>query len=94
VTVGTTGSAAGGGKGETGGVPSKVLVASADLEPAQVQDLGDIMPKLLEIKAKTNTPIRFQVRIEMGDGKTLPPAAATNEANALLAAIKEGMKLR
>jgi hypothetical protein len=93
VTAGTTGTAGGRGKGETGGVSSKVLVASAELEPAQVQDLGDIVPKLLEIKAKTNTPLRFQVRIEMGDGRTLPSADAAKEANVLLASIKEGMKL-
>jgi hypothetical protein len=88
----TTGSGGGAGTGDMGGISSKILAANAELEPAQVQDLGDIMPKLLAIKAKTNTPIRFQVRIEMGDGKTLPPTAVAKEANALLASIKEGMK--
>jgi len=29
----------------------------------------------------------------MGDGKTLPPEAAAKEANALLAGVKEGLKL-
>jgi hypothetical protein len=52
------------------------------------------MPKLLEIKAKANAPIRFHVRIEMGDGKALPPAAAAKEANDLLKSVKEGLQLR
>jgi len=84
----------GGGSGGTVGVAPKVLVSVADLEPSQIQDLGDIMPKLLEIKSKTNTPIRFQVRIEMGDGKTMPSAEVAQKANALLKGIKDGMQLR
>jgi len=84
----------GGGTGGTSGVAPKVLVAVADLEPSQVQDLGDIIPKLLEIKSKSNTPIRFQVRVEMGDGETRPSAEAAQKANALLKGIKDGMQLR
>ncbi len=74
--------------------PKGVLVAVADLEPSQIQDLGDIMPKLLEVKTKTNTPIRFQVRIEMGDGKTMPSADVAQKANAILKGVKEDMQLR
>jgi hypothetical protein len=66
----------------------------ADLEPSQVQDLGDIMPKLLEVKTKTNTPIRFQIRIELGDGKTLPSAETAQKANAVLKGVKEGLQLQ
>jgi hypothetical protein len=77
----------------TGGI-TKLLVASAELEPSQVQDLGDIIPKLLEIKTKANAPIRFLVRIEMGDGKTLPSDEAVKEANALLKSVKEDLKFR
>jgi hypothetical protein len=92
--------AAAGGKGGTGatgvgGVATpKTLVAVADLEPSQVQDLGDVMPKLLEVKTKTNTPIRFQVRIEMGDGKTVPLAEVAQKANAILKGVKEGLQLQ
>jgi len=46
------------------GVPY-VVAANAELEPSQIQDLGDVMPKLLEVKAKSNTPIRFHIRIEL-----------------------------
>ncbi|MEI6149812.1 MAG: DUF499 domain-containing protein, partial [bacterium] len=73
--------------------PTGVLVAVADLEPSQVQDLGDIVPKLLEIKTKSNIPIRFQIRIELGDGKTMPSAEVAQKANALLKGIKEGLQL-
>lgn len=73
--------------------PKGVLVAEADLEPSQVQDLGDIMPKLLEVKTKTSTPLRFKIRIEMGDGKTLPTADAAQKANAILKSVKEELQL-
>ncbi|MBI5116394.1 DUF499 domain-containing protein [Candidatus Poribacteria bacterium] len=76
------------------GAGAGVLVADAELEPAQIQDLGDIVPKLLDIKAKTNVPIKFSVRIEMGDGKELPPQDATKEINKLLKEIKEDFRLQ
>ena len=71
-----------------------MLVVSAELEPSEIQELGDIVPKLLEIKARTNTPIRFHVRIEMGDGKALPSSEVADEANSLLRGVKEGLELR
>jgi len=73
---------------------AKTLVAVADLEPSQVQDLGDIMPKLLEVKTKANVPIRFQIRIEMGDGKTMPSAETAQKANAILKSVKEELRLQ
>ena len=39
------------------------------------------LPSLLEIKNKSNTPIHFKIRIEMGDGKTKPSDEVTKEAN-------------
>lgn len=88
---------AGGGTGGTGGgggTPPKTLVAVADLEPSQVQDLGDIMPKLLEVKTKANVPILFQIRIEMGDGKTMPSAETAQKVNAILKGVNERMQLQ
>jgi hypothetical protein len=32
--------------------PGMILVAAVELQPAQVQDLGDIVPKLLEVRAR------------------------------------------
>jgi len=69
-------------------------VAVAELEPSQVQDLGDIMSKLLEVKTKSNTPIRFHIRIEMGDGKTMPSAEVAQKTNAILKSVKEGLHLQ
>jgi hypothetical protein len=74
--------------------PRGVLVAEADLEPSQIQDLGDIVPQLLEIKAKANVPIRFRVRVEMGDGKALPSAGAVKEANAVLKSVRTDLELK
>lgn len=71
-----------------------ILVAAGELEPVQVQDLGDIMPKLLEIKAKASTLIRFHIRIEVGDGKTRPVEEVAREINALLKRISEDLELR
>ena len=93
VTTGITGGGTGGGAGGTGSQAVKLLVASADLEPSEIQDLGDIIPKLLELKAKANAPIRFHLRVEMGDGKTLPSPEVAKEANSLLTSVKEGLQL-
>lgn len=94
VATATTGSGGTSGGGGTGVPSPKVLVATAELEPSQVQDLGDIIPKLLEIKSRSNMPLRFQVRIEMGDGKTVPSAEIAQKANAILKGVKEDMQLR
>jgi len=55
--------------------------------------LGDIMPKLLDVKAKANVPVRFHVRIEVGDGEQVPPENVTNEFNKLLKDIKGELRL-
>ena len=66
----------------------------SELDPSQMQDLADLVPKLLQIKAKANTSLRFSIRIEMGDGKTLPPAEVTKEVNALLKQVKADLQLK
>ncbi len=77
---------------KTGG--ALVLEADAELSPDQIQDLGDVMSKLLEVKAKANTPLRFHVRIEMGDGKTKPSAEVAKEVNKLLKGVKDDLELK
>ena len=72
----------------------KVLSADAELQPSQIQDLGDIVSKLLDIKAKYDAPLRFHVRIEMGDGKNIPSAQAAAEANALLRNVDDKLNLK
>jgi hypothetical protein len=71
-----------------------MLHASAELSPSQIQDLGDIVDKLTQIKAKTNTPLRFFVRIEVGDGKTKPNAQVTKEINTILKGVKDELEVK
>jgi len=77
-----------------GGVVQPVFLATSDVEPSELQDLGDIMPKLLEVKAKTRTPIRFHIKIELGDGKNLPSFDIVKQFNALLQKIKAALELK
>lgn len=65
----------------------------ADLEPSQIQDLGDIVPQLLKIK-KTGLPMRFRLRIEIGDGKSAPPENVVKELNVLLKDVKGDLQLK
>src|SRR5574341_1087083 len=93
--VATGGTAVGPGiRGVADVGPGMVLVASAELSPSQVQDLGDIVPKLLEVKTKAGTLIRFHIRIEVGDGKARPAEQVAREINALLQRISESLDLR
>jgi hypothetical protein len=94
VTTGTPERGARSAAGETKAGVTNVLIADAELEPSEVQDLGDIMPDLLKIKAKANTPIRFHVRIELGDGKTLPSQEVAKELSEILKKVKEEFQLR
>ena len=49
---GTGGGDAGGGATGSGTPPPTIRVAEADFKPSQIQDLGDLIPALLELKAK------------------------------------------
>lgn len=85
--------ATGGRGGGGGGERPKVRIAAADLEAAEFQDFADALPKLLQVKAKTNVPIGLRVEVSVGDGKTDPPAEAVESVNELLARIKEDFRL-
>lgn len=74
--------------------PSGVLVAVAELEPSEIQDLGDIVPQLLEVKNKAGMPLVFRLQIEFGDGKNTPSADATNALNELLKDVNEDLELK
>ncbi len=77
-----------------GGTPPKLLVASAYLQPAQIQDLGDKMVELLKIKAKSKVPIQFHLRVELGDGQSVPPSGVAAEVTQILADISDQLQLR
>jgi hypothetical protein len=96
IKVAESGGVLDGGGGTGGGwtaAASKKLVGQADLEPSEVQDLADLIPQLLEIKNKANTPIAFRFRIEVGDGQNDPDAESTNAINRLLKGIRDDFKL-
>lgn len=83
--VGTSSSATGGGTGGTGGpVSPRIRVAAAEFEPSQIQDLGDVIPALLEIKARENLAMRFHLRLEIGDGSTVPSDKVVSDLNEIL----------
>jgi hypothetical protein len=87
------------GAGPDGGWPgpekgAKILVADSNLEPSEVQDLGDTIPQLLEIKSKANTPLAFRVRIEVGDGESEPDTESTTAISTMLEGIREDFKLK
>ncbi|MEZ6125790.1 MAG: hypothetical protein R3C49_21820 [Planctomycetaceae bacterium] len=86
----------GGGFGGGGGVvrESKALFAEAELEPADIQDLGDIIPQLLEIKNKSGSPLVFRVQIEFGDGATPLNPESTAAINSLLEDLRGGFSLQ
>lgn len=96
---GTGGGGSGGAVGGFGGGASptpgsKTLVAQAALEPSEIQDLGDIMPQLLEIKNKSGSPLVFRVQIEFGDGESEPNAESKAAINSQLGSLKEGFQLQ
>ena len=71
----------------------QVRVASADMEPAELQNLGDAVPQLWETKARTGVPLAIHVRIEVGDGKELPPREVVDEVNGILRGVKDGFQV-
>lgn len=82
-----------GGKGPSGGSSPNVKAAEAEFEPSQLQDLGDAVPKLLDIKARTNVPLRFHVRLEIGDGVTTPEQAVVDEVNEALDGLSDTFRI-
>lgn len=86
-------STAGKDKDKDDRVRPKLRIAAADLGAAEFQDLSDVLPKLLDVKAKTNVPITFRVEVSVGDGKEPPPKEAVDAVNELLRKIKEDFYL-
>jgi hypothetical protein len=72
----------------------RVRTAAAHFEPSQIQDLGDLIPALLEIKLEAKTSMRFHVRLEVGGGLTPLGEDVVNEINRLLAELGDQFRLR
>jgi hypothetical protein len=90
VKVAASGGGSGGAAGGSDAAQPKLLVASADFEPSEIQDLADLVPRLLEFKAKAKVPMHFHVRLEIGDGAQKPSPAAATDLNKLLDGLKDG----
>ena len=90
---GTPREVAAGVGGETPKRPH-VLIASAEFEPSELQDLSDSVPRLLEIRAKTKTAIRFRVHVEVGDGAKPVDDTVVQEIRRVLGEVKPGMELQ
>jgi len=80
------------GAGESG--RHKVLIANSPMEASQIQDFGDALPKLMDIKNKYGIPLNFQLRVEFGDGEVTPPPDAVQKLNTLLKGIKDDLQLK
>lgn len=71
---------------------SKLVVAHAELPPYAIQDLGDIIPQILEIKNRANVPLVIKVQIELGDTVTPPDDETVRALNLLLENIDSNFR--
>jgi hypothetical protein len=89
----TGGTTFGGGAGSAQGARPGIRVAEGEFEPSQIQDLGDIIPMLLGIKAKAKVPMTFRVVLELGDDTTSATDAAVSEVNQVLKDVDDGFQV-
>ena len=94
VESGAGGSGSGGGGSGPRPLPTKVLVASSELSVGELQDLGDYVPKIQELKAKHNFPLQIIVSIRVGSETETPTAEVQKAINDVLGNVNEEMKLR
>jgi hypothetical protein len=73
---------------------SNAIIASSELSPAAIQDLGDIIPQILEIKNKANIPLVIKVRMEIGDGNKRPDDETLKSLNTLLENIDDKFRFK
>ena len=85
-----------GGTGGPGGVRETpgVYTTTADLEPNEVQDLGEAIPDLLGIAADAEIPLRFRVTIEAGSKEKPADEETVKKLNDELKGIEGTMELR
>ena len=84
---------AGGGTQPAYDASNKMLAGATTFEPAELQNLAEIAPELLSIKAKTGVPIRLHLRVEAGDGKDRPSQKIADQLNQTLTKFKKDLKL-
>jgi hypothetical protein len=91
---GGAGGGGGGGGAAGGGMPPPTIrAAEAEFAPSQIQDLADLIPALLEVKAKCKVAMKFRVRLELGDGKSKPSDEVVGEVNSALEELDDGFRV-
>ncbi len=88
----------GGGGGSDGSGSDEIRETNArwveaEFAASEIQDLGDVISQLIVIRNQSGCPIRFRVRIEVGDADNTPDAATLAEINKILADLKSGFLL-
>ncbi|MEZ6138691.1 MAG: hypothetical protein R3C53_27720 [Pirellulaceae bacterium] len=68
--------------------------AVSQLEAFELQELGEAVATLLEIKNKCDAPLTFSIQIDFGDAQHKPPTEIVTEMNDCLSKIKDGLKLQ
>jgi hypothetical protein len=90
---GGTGARSGAGAGQQPIPTPGILVGSSELEPHELQDLADNVQKILEVKAQTGVPVRFHLRIEVGETGRTDSDEAAARINAVLKEIREDFRI-
>ena len=70
--------------------PPGRMVAEADLEPSQIQDLAEQMPTITQ--SAVGLGLKIHVHIEVGE-KAPPPAEAVRKINEVLMEVSDGFSL-
>ena len=71
-----------------------VYTTAADLEPNEVQDLGEAIPDLLGITAGSDIPLRFRVSVESGSKDKPADDETIKQLNVELKKIKGTLDLK
>lgn len=93
VVAKTTGGPVPPGPGSVHETPG-VYTTAADLEPNEIQDLGEAIPDLLGITAESVTPLSFHVSIQAGSKNKPAEKDLIEKLNAELKKIKGTLELR
>ena len=67
--------------------------AGSQLEAFELQELGEAVAKLLEIKNKCDAPLVFNIQIDFGDAQHKPKPEIVAEMNHELKKIRDGLTL-
>ena len=82
------------GTGETGSEQEKTgrNITTVELDPNQIQDLGDIIPALLELKTKYNADFKFIVSLRLNASKGEIDPGIIKQLNNMLAGVDEDLR--